>query len=144
MPRTTTTRVLRDGLIAGSIGGIVGAAPSTLHAFATGRDPLEATLAAGTIVLPHERRRVRLLTAAAVTHSCISIGWGLVLAVGLPQRHPVLLGSVAGLAIAALDLGVVGSRIPQVRRLPLWPQLADHMVYGAVVGAVLRRRAEGD
>lgn len=138
-----TTRVLRDGLIAGSIGGVVGAAPSTLHAFATGRDPLEATLAAGTIVLPHERRSARLLMAAAVTHGSVSLGWGIVLAVGLPQRHPVFLGSVAGLAIAALDLGLVGRRIPRVRRLPLWPQLADHMVYGAVVGAVLRRRQQG-
>jgi hypothetical protein len=139
MSRAITTRVLRDGLIAGSIGGVIGAAPSTLHAFATGRDPLEATLAAGTIVLPHERRRVRLLTAAAVTHSCISVGWGSVLAIALPRRHEMLFGGVAGLAVAALDLGLVGRRIPRVRRLPGWPQLADHVVYGAVVGAVLRR-----
>jgi hypothetical protein len=143
MSRTAATRVLRNGLIAGSIGGVVGGAPSTLHAIATGRDPLEATLAAGAIVLPHERRAVRLLAAAAVIHGSLSLGWGLVLAVGLPRRSGVFLGSVAGLAIAALDLGIVGRRIPQVRRLPLWPQVADHMVYGAVVGAVLRRRTEG-
>ncbi len=135
--------MLRDGVIAGAIGGVVGAVPSTLYAIATGRDPLEATLAAGAIVLPNERRRVRLLVAAAVTHGSLSLGWGVVLAVGLPRRNGVLLGSVAGLAIAALDLGVVGRRIPPVRRLPLWPQLADHIVYGAVVGAVLRWRTEG-
>lgn len=140
----TATRILRDGVLAGAVGGVVGGAPSTLHAIATGGDPLEATLAAGTILLPDEERRAPLLTAAAVTHASLSLGWGVVLAAGLPRRHEMLLGSAAGLAIAALDLGVVGRRVPRVRALPLWPQLADHVVYGAVVAAVLRRRRGTD
>ena len=44
---------------------------------------------------------------------------------------------------AAFDLGVVGRRYPRIRALRQAPQVADHIAYGAVVGAVLaaRRRA---
>jgi hypothetical protein len=114
--------------------------PSTLHALATGRDPLEATLAAGSMLLPREARRIRLFLAAAPVHLAVSLGWGVALAVLLPRRRTVTAGAAAGVAIAALDLGVVGRAFPRVRALPLGPQLADHVVYGATVGIVLRRR----
>ena len=39
-----------------------------------------------------------------------------------------------------IDLGVVGRRLPRIRALPLLPQVADHVAYGAAVGAVLSRR----
>jgi hypothetical protein len=54
----------------------------------------------------------------------------------------VLAGGLAGLGIAALDLGIVGRRVQRVRALPLAPQLADHAAYGAAVGWVLARRRE--
>ena len=133
-------RDIRAGLVAGTAGAIVGGIPSTGYALATGRDPLEASYAAGALLLPHEERRGRLLVSAAVAHGAISLFWGLVLVRVLPRRHPVLAGAAAGLAIAAVDLGIVGRRIEQVRRLPLGPQLADHAVYGAAVGAVIARR----
>jgi hypothetical protein len=131
----------RTGLVAGVVGAIVGGIPSTCHALATGRDPLEASYAAGALLLPHEERPGRLLMSAAVAHGAISLFWGLVLVRLLPQRHPVLAGAAAGLAVAAVDLGTVGRRIERVRNLPLGPQLADHAVYGAAVGAVVRARA---
>jgi hypothetical protein len=129
----------RTGLAAGVVGAIVGGIPSTCHALAAGRDPLEASYAAGAILRPHERRPGRLLISAAVAHGAISLFWGQVLVRVLPQRHPVLAGAAAGLAIAALDLGTVGRRIERVRDLPLAPHLADHAVYGAAVGAVIAR-----
>jgi hypothetical protein len=135
---------VRDGLAAGAVGAVVGGLPSTVHALATGRDPLEASLAAGAILLPEEHRRPRLLGAAVLTHGSVSLLWGVLLALVLPRRRAVLAGAVAGLAIAALDLGVFGRRIPAVRRLPLGPQLADHVAYGATVGLVLARRAGRD
>jgi hypothetical protein len=134
-------RDIRAGLVAGTVGAIVGGIPSTAHALATGRDPLEASYAAGALLLPHEERPGRLLMSAAVAHGAISLFWGQVLVRALPRRQPVLAGAVAGLAIAAIDLGTVGRRIERVRSLPLGPQLADHAVYGAAVGAVLRARA---
>lgn len=128
-----------SGVAAGAVGAVLGGIPSTVHALATGRDPLEATYAAGTILLPHEQRHGRLLLSAAVAHGGISLFWGAILARTLPRRHPVLAGAAAGVAIAVLDLGVLGRRIERIRDLPLGPQVADHVAYGAVVGAVLAR-----
>ncbi len=68
------------------------------------------------------------------------MGWSLVLAITLPARRTAAAGALAGAAIAAVDLGLVGSHHPRIRRLPLLPQLADPVTYGAVVGSVLVRR----
>jgi hypothetical protein len=132
--------LLGDALAAGCAGALLGGVPSTAYALATGGDPLEATLAAGTLLLPNERRRGRLLLAAVPAHLAISLGWAAVLAATLPRRRTALGGAAAGLAIAALDLGVLARPFPRLRSLPLAPQLADHAAYGAVVGAVLARR----
>jgi hypothetical protein len=109
-------------------------------ALAQGGDPLEAALAAGSLALPTEARRRRLLAAAVPVHFGISAAWGVVLAYVLPRRATVDTGVAAGLVIAALDLAVIGRRFPRLRALPLGPQLADHAAYGATVGLVLARR----
>jgi hypothetical protein len=131
---------VRDGVIAGLVAAVPSAVPSTLHALLTRRRPLEATLAAGSILLPHERRIRRLLLAAVTVHVSLSVGWGLVLARLLLRRRPILGGAVAGLGIATLDLGIVGRRFACIRALPLLPQVADHLAYGAAAAAVLDRR----
>jgi hypothetical protein len=128
----------RDALAAGSWAAVLSGVPSTLHALATGRDPLEATKAAGSILLPGERRTLPLVAAAAPVHLALSLGWAVVLA-RLGVRGP-LRGAAAGLAIAALDLGVAGRAVPRVRALPLGPQLLDHAAFGAIVGMRLARR----
>ncbi len=130
-----------DGLAAGAVAAVLSGVPSTVRALVTGRDPLEATLAAGTVLLPGEKRPERLLAAAVPVHLALSLGWGVVLARVLPRRPSLIAGAAAGLAIAALDLGIVGRRFPRVRALSLGGQLADHAAYGVVVAAVLRRRA---
>jgi hypothetical protein len=127
-------------MAAGAVAAAVSGAPSTLWALAAGDDPLEATVAAGSLVLPGETRRGRLAAAAVPVHLALSLSWGLVLARLLPRRRTIAAGALAGLAIAALDLGVVGRRFPRVRSLPIRPQLADHVAYGATVGLVLARR----
>ena len=122
---------------AGVWAALLSGAPSTLHALATRRDPLEAALAAGSTVLPDESRRGRLLAAAVPVHLAISLGWTL----ALERAHVrgARQGAFAGLAIAALDLGLAGRRFPRVRALPLGPQLADHVAFGAVAGWILDR-----
>ena len=129
-----------DAVAAGAAGALVGGVPSTLWALANERDPLEATLAAASLVLPHETRRGRLLAAAVPVHLALSVGWAAVLARVLPRGRERTSGALAGLAIAAFDLGVVGRRFARVRALPLLPQLADHVAYGVTVGDVLARR----
>lgn len=131
---------LRTGLEAGALGAVLGGLPSTIHALATGRDPLEATKAAGTILAPGETSPGRLLLAATPAHLALSFGWAVVLARLLPDRREPLFGALGGLAIAALDLGLIARRFPRVRALPQAPQLADHLAFGALVGAAVARR----
>jgi hypothetical protein len=131
---------LRDALTAGAVAAVASGAPSTLHAIATRTNPLEATLAAGTLLLPREERAVPLVLAAGVAHAALSLGWAVVLAALLPPGRELPAAVPAGLAIAALDLGVVGRRFPRIRALPLAPQVADHVAYGLAVAVVLRRR----
>jgi hypothetical protein len=106
--------------------------PSTLHLLLTRRDPLKASLAAGSILLPNERKRGPLLIAAAAVHSSLSAAWGAVLAAALPRKKPVAEGIVTGLLTATLDLGIVGRRLPRVRALAVAPQVADHVAFEIV------------
>ncbi len=131
---------LEDAIMAGAVASVLSGVPSTLHALATRVNPLEASLAAGTLLLPREERASRLLPAAMAAHGALSLGWAAVLAATVPRGREVA-GSIAGgLAIAALDLGVVGRRYPRIRALPLVPQVLDHVAFGAAVGCVLSRR----
>ena len=128
----------RDAFAAGALAAVLSGLPSTAHALAHRRDPLEATRAAGSILLPREGRTLPLVTAAVPVHLALSLGWALVL-----ERLGVRgagRGAAAGLAIALVDLGALGRRFPRIRALPLAPQLADHVLYGTIVGTVLARR----
>ena len=131
---------MQDAAVAGAVAAVLSGVPSTAHAILNRIDPLEASMAAGTLLLPRERRRSRLLPAAMLAHGVLSLGWAVVLAVVLPQRRTVTWSLPAGLAIAALDLGIVGRRFPRIRALATVPQVLDHLAYAATVGAVLSRR----
>ena len=133
---------MRDGVVAGVFAGVLSGAPSTAYALARRRDPLESTLAAGSVLLPSETRRGRLAAAAVPVHAAISLAWALALARVLPLRRPALEGMAAGLVIAVLDLGVLARPFPRIRALPLGPQLADHVAYGVVAATALARRRD--
>jgi hypothetical protein len=124
-------RVLRAAAWAALLSGI----PSTAHALATGRDPLAATLAAGALLLPGETSRARLAAAAVPVHLALSLGW--TVALDRAGVRSARAGALAGLAIAALDLGLLGRRHAPIRALPLGPQLADHAAFGAVAARLL-------
>ena len=128
------------GLVAAAVSGV----PSTAWTLLRGEDLLESGRAAGAIVLPREDRTPVLLAAAVPVHLGLSVGWALVLGAVLPRRAEPVLGTLAGAAIAALDLGLIGRRIPAIRALPQGRQWADHLAYGLAVGLVLRARRRGD
>jgi hypothetical protein len=138
--RSSCAAKIEDGLAAGAAAAALSGLPSTLHAIVTRASPFEATLAAGTLLAPRERRPLVLALAALPVHVALSLGWAVLLAAVLPRRRTVACGTLAGLAIAAFDLGVVGRRFPRIRALPLLPQVLDHVAYGATVGAVLSSR----
>jgi hypothetical protein len=129
-----------DGVVAGAFAGIVSGAPSTIYALLTGGDPLAATAAAGTLLLPEENDRRVLIAAAVPVHSAISVGWGIVLARVLPRRNEAWWGAAAGVAIAVFDLKVIGPRAPKIAALPFGPQLADHIAFGVVAGWMIGRK----
>jgi hypothetical protein len=132
---------------AGVTAGVLSGAPSTLHAVLTGRDPLAAARAAGNLLLPAKASPGALLLAGSLAHTVLSLGWGTVVAVAVRRTSlpPIAAGLAVGAAIAAVDLGVLahgplGRRWPLIRALPVGPQVADHLAFGAVAGAVLHCR----
>lgn len=127
--------LLRDGVVAGLVAGTVAGLPSGLHAAARGY-LVDLLRAPGSLVAPGGGHGVQLALTVPV-HATISAGWGVALAATLPRRSTAWWGAVAGAGIAALDIVVIGGRIPSIRRLAVWPQIADHVAFGAVAGAVL-------
>ncbi len=130
--------------MAGAVAGVLSGAPSTLHAVLTGGEPLAAARAAGNLLLPAVAPSGALLVAGGIAHTVLSLGWGTVIAVAARRssRSPIAVGLAAGAAIAAVDLGLLahgplGRRWPLIRALPVRPQIADHLAFGAVAGAVL-------
>ena len=116
--------------------------PSTLYAFATGGDPLEATRAAGAMLLPSETALPKLLIAAGVVHAIVSLFWTVVLGFALPRRYVAAWAVLASMAIAILDLRIVAPGFfPEVAALAFWPQFADHLMWGACFGLTLQLRA---
>lgn len=95
----------------------------------------DATCAAGTLVPPGRPGFVR----GALVHTGISVLCGEALARTLPERHSTISGAGAGLAIGAINVGVIGRRFPAIAALPLIPQLADNVAFGAVFAFVVDR-----
>ena len=132
--------IIGDAAVAGLAGAAFSAVPSTIWALLRGEDPLDGGRALGAAVLHGERRTPALLAVAAPVHVAISVAWAAVMAATLPGRAQPAWGVGGGLAIAALDLGIIGRRIPAIRSLPQGRQWADHVAYGLTVGLVLRAR----
>ena len=132
-PRT----LLHEGLKAALPAALLSGLPSTIHALLRRRDPLEASAAAGSILLPREQRRPALLLAAIPVHVSLSAAWAVLLAATLPRENPLAEGTLAGIAIAAIDLGLVGRRVPRIAALEPGPQIADHIAFGIIVALTL-------
>lgn len=128
---------LRRLAIASVVGAALSGAPSTLVTIVRREPLLDSTRAAGALVLDRSRSPAALVVAGGVAHVAISAWWTLVLGAVLPRGRRARWGALAGLAIAALDLGIVGRRVPSIRELSLGPQVADHVAFGVLVGAVL-------
>jgi hypothetical protein len=130
-----------DTAVAALVAGTLGGVPSTLHAIATGRDPLEAIRAAGTVLGRDDAAPARLLALGLLVHAAVSGTWALVLVPTLPRRaHPILVGGVLGAVIGGGARLLAARGFPRLAALPLVPQLADHAAYGALIGAVVRSR----
>jgi hypothetical protein len=131
----------RDLLLAWLVATVFSGLPSTLVAFASGADPLEATRAAGAMLMPAATDTATLVAAAALVHPVVSLFWSAVFGCLLPRRHlvPWAIGGAA--AVALLDLRVIAPLFfPSISALAFWPQFADHLMWGALLGGTLRLR----
>ena len=95
------------------------------------------------MLLPGETSTGKLVAAAAVVHPVVSAFWALVLWYALPRRATLEWALLAAVLIALLDLKLIAPHFfPRVAALDFWPQLADHLMWGAAFGIALgwRRR----
>ncbi|MDQ3940192.1 MAG: hypothetical protein M3238_02450, partial [Actinomycetota bacterium] len=76
----------RDAVFTGCFAGTLSSIPSTVHALAIGGDAVEASVAAGSMLLPNETRRPVLIAAALPVHVILSIVWAVILARVLGAR----------------------------------------------------------
>lgn len=83
-----------------------------------------------------------LLLAAVPVHFGVSAFWAVVLTALLPRRRRFFEGMVAGLAIATVDLLIIGRRFPHIRALTKAPQVADHIAFTLVLMSMLPERNE--
>ena len=132
---------VRDLLYAWLVATVFSGIPSTVHALVIGADPFEATRAAGMMILPPQATLGELVAAAAVAHGAVSLFWASVFAIALPRRRLVPWAAVGAAAVALLDLRVLAPLLfPSIDALPFWPQFADHLAWGALLGVTLQRR----
>ena len=119
---------------AGVAAAVLSGAPSTVWTLVEGGDVTEGGRALR--MLPREERTWVLLVAGAPVHLALSLGWAGVLGAVLPERDEPALGALGGLAIAGLDLAVLGRFFPPIAALPQGRQWADHIAFGLTVGVV--------
>ena len=139
--RATLSAGLPAGLTAGLLGGVVGGIPSTVYALLTGGVALEAVDAVASMAGAAHLPLLPRLLIAAIVHVLISLVWTAALVVILPGRWRAWWsGAAAGVVVAVFDLQVIApAMFPAVATLEFWPQLADHLVWGTCVGAMLSR-----
>ena len=99
---------------------------------------MEATRAAGAMLISPLASDLALFSAAALVHCTVSLFWAAILVWLLPRKRVVLESLIAAALIALLDLRIIGPLFPQVYALPFWPQFADHLAWGASFGTALR------
>ena len=93
------------------------------------------------MLLPHEKTTWKLVAAAAVVHPAVSLFWSVVLWRALPQWATLEWALLAAVLIGLLDLKVIAPAFfPTVAALDFWPQMADHLMWGAVFGLTVQRR----
>ena len=132
---------IADVAIASAWAALLSGLPSTLYAIVTGGDPLEDTRAAGAMLISYTSSDPALITAAVVVHVAVTLFWAFLIAWLLPRRHIMWSALAASALIAFLDLKLIARWFfPDVYLLDFWPQFADHIVWGAALGATLEWR----
>jgi hypothetical protein len=92
------------------------------------------------LISPHSSFAA-LFAAAMIVHATISFAWAAILILGVPRRRTLFWALMASVLVAVIDLRLIAPLMfPEVANLPFWPQLADHLMWGASFGATLQWR----
>jgi hypothetical protein len=140
MPRHRRVVPIRTNARAAILAGFAGGIPSTLYAIASGGDWLESMNAVAAIVNAENPSIVWRVSVAAAIHFTISFVFASTLLAILPHRRTLLWASACGAVIAVIDLLLLAPILfHEIAAPSFWPQLADHVVWGVVVGAFAAR-----
>ena len=122
------------------LAAVLSGAPSTVHVLIQRRSlrsatayVYDATRAIGTLVPPGRPGFGR----GVLAHLAISMLCGETLARTLPRDHGAAWGAAGGFLFGLINVGVIGKSLPAIRGLPLIPQLADNVMFGAVFAVAL-------
>jgi hypothetical protein len=133
--------VAGDVLWAWLIATLFSGLPSTLYFTATGQSLWPPIHAVGAMLLPPQSLPAPIFVAAALVHSAVSLFWTIVVAVAAPVKRVILYALGASALIAVLDLRLIAPWLfPEVAALSFPPQLADHLMWGLLVGVTLKSR----
>lgn len=124
---------LRRVIFTAGVAGMLSGIPSTVITLARREPLLPPVRAAGALV---GRPSV---PAGIAVHSAVSLGWTAVMSVFGDRRQRMPAGIGWGLAIATIDLGLIGRHVPAIRSIPQLRQWLDHVAFGAIVTFVLPR-----
>src|SRR4051794_36362370 len=80
----------RQTVIAAAVAALLSGIPSTLMAWRNGGDLMEATRAAGAMLISPRASDLALFSAAALVHCTISLFWAAILVWLLPRKRVVL------------------------------------------------------
>jgi hypothetical protein len=115
--------------------------PSTVFFLATGQPLWPPVHAVGSMLVSSNAAPWLIFLAAAAVHCAVSLFWTIVVVCILPAKHVVLWALGASGLIAVLDLRIIAPLFfPEVARLSFWPQFADHLAWGLLVGMMLQWR----
>ena len=132
---------IKTTLVAGGLAALVGVIPSTVYLLVTGGDVFASVNALAAMLSANELPVLHRVAVAAAIHITLSFFWASMLVALLPRRAPVFGALAASAIITILDLKVIAPHyFTDAAALEFLPQLADHLAWGATVGAVLRVR----
>jgi len=126
---------LKQIIAAGIIGILLSSIPSTIYYRVTSQNILEPFLSIGLIFIDLSHFYLLILISAAL-HFLISLFWSMVLKFIIPNKKQLLFGMFTGIAIALIDLIIIGSHIPGIANLEFFPLLADHVLWGIIVTGI--------
>ena len=115
--------------------------PSTALAYFTGKDMMEATRAAGAMLIAPDSSTSSLVLAATVVHGTLTFFWASILTLFVPREHAVSYSCIVMILVGIVNLCIIAPLFfPSVVALSFWPQMMDHAALGFCFGIVLRWR----